>query len=95
VRRGRDGGTILQVVQFADERENMLLHIFVWKRRQSPKRPAIKRSGRPRKLSGVEDIIGEASAVAERMPVMPQTLLLRPELSPAWESKLALAGGTN
>ena len=31
----------------------------------------------------VEEIIGKGSALAERMPFMPQTVLLRSELSPA------------
>jgi hypothetical protein len=84
VRRGGDKG-ILEFVQFADELENMLLHIFRLEAKALPKRPAKKGSGRqePRKLSGVEDIIGKGSAVVERQPVMPQTVLLRPELSPA------------
>ena len=50
-----------------------------------------RRSGRRKKDrhgkspadAGVEDIIGKGSAVAERRPLMPQTVLLRAELSPA------------
>ena len=66
----------------------MLLHIFRLEAKASAEAAGIKGSGRrePRKLSGVEDIIGRASAVAERMPVMPQTALLRYELSAASES---------
>jgi hypothetical protein len=41
----------------------------------------------------VEDIIGKGSAVVERMPVMPPTVLLRSELSPSSESMAAQAGG--
>ena len=44
------------------------------------------RHGKSPADAGVEDIIGKGSAVAERMPVMPQTVLLRSELSPASES---------
>jgi glyoxylase I family protein len=36
----------LEFVKFACERENMLLHIFVWKRRRRPKRPAATSLGR-------------------------------------------------
>jgi hypothetical protein len=46
-----------------------------------------KRIGTARAASAsarrAEDIIGKGSAVAERMPVIPQTVLLRSELSPA------------
>ena len=88
-------GIILEFVKFAYERENMLLHIFRLEAKAPPKRPAIKasrrksRGARPRR---VEDIIGKESAVAGRMPVMPQTVLLRPDLSPAFGSIAALAG---
>jgi hypothetical protein len=66
----------------------MLLHIFRLEAKASAEAAGDKRIGtaEPQKLSGVEDIIGRASAVAERMPVMPQTALLRYELSAASES---------
>jgi hypothetical protein len=82
----------LKFVKFAYERKNMLLHIFRLEAKASPKRPANKRSGcksRERSARRVEDIIGKGSAVAERMP---QTVLLRSEVSPAYKSTSALAG---
>jgi hypothetical protein len=53
VRRGGERGSILELVKFAYELKNKLLHIFVWKRRQGPERPAEKGSERqePRGLS--------------------------------------------
>jgi hypothetical protein len=45
------------------------------------------RGGKSRELERrrVEDIIGKGPPLAERMPVMPQTALLRPDLSPVFE----------
>jgi hypothetical protein len=94
VRRGGLGdGSILR---FASELKNMLLHIFCLEAKASAEAAGEKRIGAARAASiarRVEDIIGKGSAVVERMPVMPQTVLLRSELSPAFESKSALAGG--
>ena len=42
-----------------------------------------ERKSRELERRRIEDIIGKGSAVAERMPVMPQRVLLRAELSPA------------
>jgi hypothetical protein len=95
VRRGDKRGTILEFVKFAYERKNMLLHIFCLEAKAPPKRPAMKASGcksRERSARRVEDIIGKASAVAERTPVMPQTVLLRAEVSPAPQSMSAGRG---
>ena len=64
---------ISEFVQFADERENMLLHVL--------RLEAKDIIGGPREDRG-----------QGRMPVMPQTLLLRPDLSPAVGSKSASAG---
>jgi hypothetical protein len=50
VRRGGQRGSILEFVKFAYELENMLLHIFRWKRRQA-ERPAEKRIGTARAAS--------------------------------------------
>ena len=56
-------GAILEFVQFADELENMLLHIFRLAAKAPPKRPAIKASGRKSPAdAGVEDIIGRGRA---------------------------------
>jgi hypothetical protein len=64
----------------------MLLHIFRLEAKASLSGRQ-KRIGAARAASAsarrVEDIIGKGSAVVERMPVMPQTVLLRSELSPA------------
>ena len=85
----------MEFVKLADERKNMLLHIFVWKRRRRRSgRRKMHQDGKSRERSArrVEDIIGKASAVAERMPFMPQTVLLRPEVSPAYKSTSAGRG---
>ena len=42
-----------------------------------------ERHGKSPADAGVEDIIGKGSALAEKRPVMPQTVLLRPDLSAA------------
>jgi hypothetical protein len=71
----------------------MLLHIFRLEAKASAEAAGGKKIGAARAASfsarRVEDIIGKASAVAERRPVMPQTVLLRSELSPGFETKSA------
>jgi hypothetical protein len=64
----------------ASERENMLLHIFRLEAKANAKAAGGKstQAQEPRaQARRVEDIIGEGSAVAERTPFMPQTVLLR------------------
>jgi hypothetical protein len=63
------------------------LHIFRLEAKASAEAAGGKRIGAARAASfsarRVEDIIGKGSAVAERMPLMPQTVLLRADVSPA------------
>ena len=92
VRRGGERGIILEYVKLPYERKNMLLHIFRLEAKASPKRPALNGIGRKSRARRVEDIIGKESAVAERMPFMPQTVLLRPDVSPAPKSMSAGRG---
>jgi hypothetical protein len=73
-------------LRFASELKNRLLHIFRLEAKANAEAAGGKRIGTARAASvsarRVEDIIGKGSAVAERMLVMPQTVLLRSELSP-------------
>ena len=71
----------MEFVSFAFKLENMRLHIF--RLESEGKRPAD---------AGVEDIVGKRSTVAERGPVMPQTVLLRSKLSPPRELERLFAG---
>ena len=81
----------MKFVKFAYELKNMLLHIFRLEAKASLSgRRKKDRSGKSRAQRRVEDIIGKGSAVAERMPLKPQTVLLRADVSPALESKSAL-----
>ena len=75
----RGGLGVRSILRFASELKNRLLHIFRLEAKAS-------RSGRrkehvaqePRdRARRVEDINGKGSAVAERKPFMPQTVLLR------------------
>jgi hypothetical protein len=80
VRRGGLG--VSSILRFASELKNMLLHVFVWKRRQAgaaggKERVAQEPRARARR---VEEINGRCHcelARRGRKPVMPQTVLLR------------------
>jgi hypothetical protein len=80
-------------LRFASELKNRLLHIFRLEAKASAEAAGEKkdRSGKSRELERrrVEDIIGKGSAVAERMPLMPQTVFLRADVSPAFENTSA------
>ena len=78
-------GAILEFVKFAYERENMLLHISFGSE-GTAEAAGDRRIGTARAaLRRVEDIIGRGPRGTRqgRMPFMPQTVLLRPDLSPA------------
>ena len=67
----------------------MLLHIFRLEAKATPEAAGVKNIGpqEPRaQRDGSEDLNGKESAVAERMPFSPQTVLLRADVSPALES---------
>jgi hypothetical protein len=85
-----------RIWRFDSELKNRLLHIFRLEAKASAEAAGEKRDRDARAASAsarrVEDIIGKGSALAERMPVMPQTALLRSDPAPASESKSALAG---
>jgi hypothetical protein len=51
VRRGGLAGNVLEFVQFADERENMLLHIFRWEAKAIAEAAGEKRIGAARAAS--------------------------------------------
>src|SRR5258708_9278897 len=75
VRRGGLG--VGSILRFASELKNRLLHIFRLEAKASRsgrrKEPASARAAKSTRR--VEDLMGKGSAVAERRPVKPQTVL--------------------
>jgi hypothetical protein len=75
------------ILRFASELKNRLLHIFRLEAKASAEAAGGKedRHGKSPADAGVEDIIGRGwrGTRLGRMPLMPQTVLLRAELSPA------------